>query len=163
MEQIIRIYGRFLLTAVVFVSFWIFVLWGMRDEHGNIGFFQMMGEYFADEQVAYGADFTTCIEETQRQPPIIFYKKNSALLTGSYNVEELIGATDCEGRNLPIKVRKSFNAKGMQDMQIYDKDSGQIYFSTPGIYTLQISAMDSWNRVSVQKISIPVNKMGGWE
>lgn len=157
MELIIRTYGKFLLEAFVFVSFWLLVLVGVRDSNGNTGFFQILGSCFDEEQVAYGADFLVCVEESMRTAPEIFCKKKSSLGVGIYDVSEIVGATDCEGNELMVEVLEVHNTQGIFDMQIYDSDTRQIIMEVPGIYTLQVSAVDCWNGTSVCRISIPVN------
>lgn len=157
MELIIRTYGKFLLEALVFVGFWLLVLVGVKDSKGNIGFFQMLGSYFDEEQVAYGADFSKCVEESMRSAPEIFCKNKCALDVGTYDVSEIVGATDCEGKELVVEVKEVCNTQGTPDMQIYDADDMQIVFETPGIYMLQVCATDCWNGTSVCRISIPVN------
>lgn len=157
MELIIRTYGKFLLEAIVFAGFWLLILVGVRDSKGNIGFFQMLGSYFNEEQVEYGADFSKCVEESMRSAPEIFCKEKSTLGVGIYDVSEIVGATDCEGNELMVEVLEVHNTQGVFDMQIYDADDMQIVFEAPGIYMLQVRATDCWNGTSVCRISIPVN------
>lgn len=157
MEQIVRTYGKFLLGAVAFISFWMLALFGVRDMQGNVGFFQMLGNYFTEEQVVYGADFQACVQESKRSAPVIFYKREGALEKGLYAVTELIGATDCEGNELITEVWDISNALGESDMWMMDRDTMQIRFESPGIYRLQVRATDRWNGTSECRICVPVN------
>lgn len=157
MELIIRTYGKFLLEAIVFAGFWLLILVGVRDSKGNIGFFQMLGSYFNEEQVEYGADFSKCVEESMRSAPEIFCKNKCTLDVGTYDVEDLVGATDCEGNELVVELKEVHNTQGISDMQIYDTDARQIIFETPGIYTLQVRVVDCWNGTKECRICIPVN------
>lgn len=157
MEQIVRTYGKFLLGAVAFISFWMLAFFGVRDMQGNVGFFQMLGNYFTEKQAVYGADFQACVEESKRSAPVIFYKGEGALVKGLCSVSELIGATDCEGNELTIEVRDISNAFGESDMWMMDRDTMQIRFESPGIYRLQVRAVDRWNGTSECWICVPVN------
>lgn len=157
MEQIVKIYGRFLLEAAVFAGFWMLVLFGISDLQGHTGFFQMMGGYFTEEQAVYGADFQMCVEESRRAAPVIFYKKEAALDTGVYPVTELVGAVDCEGKELTAEVQDIYNTQGESDTGILDADSMQISFETPGIYRLKVRAVDCWNGTSICWIYVPVS------
>lgn len=157
MEQIVKIYGRFLLEAAAFAGFWMLVLFGISDVQGHRGFFQMMGNYFTQEQTAYGADFQMCVEESRRATPVISYKKEAALSIGVYPVTELVGATDCEKKQLAVEVQDIYNTQGESDIGILDADSMQLSFETPGIYRLKVRAVDCWNGMSICWICVPVS------
>lgn len=157
MESIVKTYGKFLLGAVAFVSFWMLALFGVRDLDENIGFFQMLGSYFTEEQAVYGADFQACIEESKRSVPVIFYKKEGALGKGVYSVSEFVGATDCEGNELETEIWDICNVQGESDMRRLDKDTMQISFEASGIYRLRVRTVDRWNGTSDCWICVPVN------
>lgn len=157
MEQIVKIYGRFLLEATVFAGFWMLVLFGISDLQGHTGFFQMMGGYFTEEQAVYGADFQMCVEESRRVIPVISYKKEAALSTGVYPVTELVEAADCEGKKLTVEVQDIYNTQGVSEIGLLNVDSMQISFETPGIYRLKVRAVDCWNGTSICWIYVPVS------
>lgn len=157
MEQIVKIYGRFLLEAAVFAGFWMLVLFGISDLQGHTGFFQMIGDYFTKEQAVYGADFQRCVEESRRGTPVISYKKDAALSTGVYPLTDLVEAADCEGKELRVEVQDIYNAQGVSEIGMLDADSMQISFETPGIYRLKVRAVDYRNGMSVCWIYVPVS------
>lgn len=158
MELIVKIYGKVLLESVVLALFLMLLLTGVRDEEGNVGVFHMLGAACKKEQAISGSDFTNWVEESKRGMPQIFYKKEGGLHTGSYDVAELVGAVDCEGTALPLRILGVCNPQGMPEVNAYDADTAQISFDMLGIYTLQIGVTDVWNHTSVCKIRIPVNQ-----
>lgn len=157
MEQIVKTYGKFLLEAAAFIIFWMSAFLGVRDLQGNIGFFRMLGACLVEERVEYGEDFQTCVDESRRNAPVIFYRREGALDTGTYTVSELIGATDCEGRELVAQVQDMYNSQGISDMQMLNPATEQICFEVPGIYMLRVRAVDCWNGTSNCWICVPVN------
>lgn len=160
MEFIIKIYGKFLLEAVIVGMFLLLLLVGIRDEHGNIGVFHMIGSCLEEEQTVLGGDFTNFAEESKRSAPQIFYKKEEAVCLGSYNTTDLFGSIDCEGAELLPQVQAVYNLQGDLETEAYDVDTMQISFHKPGIYTVQVCAVDLWNRESVCKFQVPVNTRG---
>lgn len=158
MELIIKTYGKFLLEAVALGLFLMLLIAGVRDEQGNVGVFHMLGAFFEEEQTISGSDFVNCVEESKRAMPQIFYKKVEPLCVGSYDVEEIFGAVDCEGNALPLQIQGVFNSQGIREPEAYLKDTTQIKFDEQGIYTVQICVMDAWNHESICKIRIPVNQ-----
>lgn len=157
MEQIVKAYGKFLLEAVTVAVLLGMLFAGMTDEQGNVGIFRMMGAYLSKEEQKTWDDYTIIAEESERSLPWIFYRKSELFCRESYSLSELFGASDCEGKELPVKVRAIYNPLGILDNHFYDKEMGQIIFDEPGIYTLQVSATDEWNHVSVYQVHIPVN------
>lgn len=158
MELIIKTYGKVLLESVVLALFLLLLMSGVRDEEGNIGVFHLMGASLKEEQSASGSNFVNYVEESRRGVPQIFCKKGEMLHLGSYDVAELVGAVDCEGRELPLQIRSVCNPQGIPETDVYHADTAQISFDRPGIYILEIGVTDAWNHRSVCRIRIPVNR-----
>ena len=157
MEQIIKTYGRFLLEAVclgLLLGLW---MTGIRDEQGNVGVFPMIGASMAKNKLVSDSDFASCVEESGRELPQIFYKKAEPVQQGTYDMGELFGATDCEGKGLAVRIETIHNPKGIEALNLYQENTGQICFLESGVYTVELWTNDAWNQTRTCMIQIPVN------
>lgn len=157
MEQIIEIYGKFLLGLAVLFLFLVLLFTGIRDENGNVGVWHMMGAFLTEEQPEKGSEFAVYVEEGARKGPEIFCRKKEPLLVGSYPASELFGASDCENTELDPVIEGVYDRQGVVEYDIYDAQTGQISFDRPGIYLVQLCATDRWNHTKRCRILLPVN------
>lgn len=155
MERILRVYGRGLIEAAALVLFLLLLFNGIRDEKGNVGIFSVLGGALKEETMAEGTDFFVCIAESRRAVPQIFYKKSEALQTGTYALQEVIGATDCEGKVLLPQLKEICAPSGQWQTCVAKTD--WINFSQAGIYTLRLIVKDGWNQMGRYEICIPVH------
>ena len=166
MEQVIRVYGRFLLEAVVFVMLLVLLSARMTDGQGNYGVFHLIGTHFDVSREETGrADFDSFAAESRVSSPVITYRYPGTLFTGTYETDILVGATDAAGESIDVRIRSVTNPYGETDL--CGNESGgveavrQITFPQSGIYTLRVTATDAHNRRSVCEIRIPVNRREG--
>ena len=158
MEQISRTYGRFLLEAVVFGLLFVLLFWGITDEKGNRGIFRIMGEYVQEElRNIAGADLQIYQAEGQKEAPVISYVNGEMRHVGVYMVESLLQAEDYTGRLIPVKVLSICDPNGMERIGEYSNPILQIQFAERGIYVLEVSATDAWNRTCTYRVCVPIN------
>lgn len=157
MEQISRTYGRFLLEAVVFGLLMVLLLGKITDENGNHGLFQIIGGYLQKEiRCVPGEDFQMYQIEGQKRAPIISYMHCGIRYTGWCPIGNIVQASDYTGQPISVKVQSICNPKGMEQIGLYDGEITQIQFEERGIYVLEVSATDAWNRTSTYCIRIPI-------
>lgn len=157
MELVIRAYGRFLLEAVVVVLLAVLLFSGITDDRGNRGIFSMMGEYVEEEGTVGNMDFKEYQRESQRSAPAIVYVGTETLYTGKYPLSGILKATDDEGMELPIEVSSICDPFGIERIGEYPSGVSYIQFSSRGIYTLRVAAVDARNQTSNCEVRIPVN------
>ncbi len=76
---------------------------------------------------------------------------------GSYDINEIFGALDCEKAKLQLQLRKMEGQQGEIPLDAEELRSGQLVFQQPGIYRVEVCATDRWNQTSVCCFTIPVN------
>lgn len=158
MEQIGRAYGRFLLEAVVFALLIVLLFGGIADEAGNRGIFRMIGGYLQeDTRSVLGEDFQMYQLEGQKNAPMIDYVDCGIRYVGKYSIESIVQAKDYTGQYIPVKVRSFCNPRGIEQIGAYMGEVTQIQFAERGIYVLEVSATDAWNRMSTYRIRIPIH------
>lgn len=158
MEQISRVYGRFLLEAVVFGLLLILFFAGITDDKGNRGVFRVMGGYLQEEtRIVPESDFFVYQTEGQKNAPIIKFVDNGMRYVGSYMVDSILQATDYTGQLIPMKVQSICDPNGMERIGEYEREVSQIQFTERGVYVLEVSTTDAWNRMSTYRICIPIN------
>lgn len=160
MKQIIEIYGKTLLEAVVIMLLFLFLLAGIQDEHGNKGIFKVIGARFPVENRNYEnyKDFDIYRENSLRAAPVLYYKAGGTLHTGTSILTDCIGAVDEDGNEIPFEVIEIMDPSGNSILETYDLQSGQIDFLEAGIYSVKAVAMDRMNKKAVCTIRLPVNE-----
>lgn len=157
MELIIKTYGRFLIGFLVIAAFLLLLFTGIRDEQGNVGVLKMTGARLSTEPQQWGDEFQISVQESARELPKLFYRRQEALRVGSYDINEIFGALDCEKAKLQLQLRKMEGQQGEIPLDAEELRSGQLVFQQPGIYRVEVCATDRWNQTSVCCFTIPVN------
>lgn len=160
MEQVIRIYGRFVLEAVVFALLIGLLMIGMVDGQGNQGIFRMLGAHIEEETVVPRVDIEQYQREGDVPAPTIFCANPQALQLGTYEVEAIVNATNSQGEQIPVTVESLRDPYGMVQIDGNMPEVSQVSFMMPGIYTLRVSARDERNRVSICEFRVPINDLG---
>lgn len=158
MEQIIKSYGKILLDMLVLGCLLSVLFGGLTDDAGNEGILHIIGAHFAaEEQEVERTDLQVYVTEGKIPPPRIFYAGESAILTGRRRLAEYIKATDAEGKNLQIQLLAVLDESGRQIENCNFETTG-VEFQMPGIYTVQIAAVDERRKKNVCQIRLPVSK-----
>lgn len=160
MEQVIRIYGKFLLEAAVVAALILLLFAGITDGQGNRGILHMAGAVLKEEEsLSERIDMACYRDECVRSAPVITYTVEGMLCIGEYPIDGLFAARDDRGTVLSLRVRSICSPHGGK--QEYTSELEQIRFDERGIYTVCVSATDAWNRTCVCEFRIPVNSQEG--
>ena len=158
MEQVIREYGQFLLSGVVTIFVMLLLFVELKDIDGNIGAFKMFGKTVEIQDTNY-EDYTdfkeNYLNESSKNFPEIVYVSGH-LKTGRIRLGEHIKATDYADRELKIKITAIEGPDGQEKIGEYDDITTEIVISNPGIYTMNVNAIDDGNRLTECIIRIPV-------
>lgn len=159
MKQIIQTYGTYLLEAAVLLSVVAVLFWGITDGDGNRGALQIAGSMLPlnEQQEGESGDFAVYEAESGKEPPTIFCIGTEPLPTGRHAVSGCIRAKDRYGTELPLRILGIENPQGEEILDNYDRESTELDFAQPGIYTFRVLAVDGSNRRSECLIRIPVN------
>ncbi len=158
MEQVIKEYGQFLLSGITVVLVMLLLFTGLEDTQGNIGAFKMFGETIETIDINHDTytDFKEIYWIESKKPfPVITYISGH-LKTGAIKLEEHIKAVDYAGRELEIKITAIEGPDGKEKIGEYNDVTTEIVISNPGIYTVNVNAVDDGNRSSQCIIRIPV-------
>ena len=157
MEQVIREYGQFLLSAItVILVISLFV--GMKDNAGNTGIFKVVGSQIEIIDIDYKkyTDFRNIYQiESGKDEPIIRYVSGH-LKTGIVKLGEHIKATDYANRNLKLRITEIIGPDGENLLEQYDESTTELGMYHSGVYTVKVNALDDCNRLSECVIKIPV-------
>lgn len=158
MEQIVRIYGKFLLNAMVVVLLIGMILTGFMDDAGNRGIFHMIGAYLAAAEIeeAIPEDFKVYQQEGLKEPPVIFLEKMGTLHTGVHVMSEYVKAVDYNQRELSIQLLGCYDSEE-RELEFCNMETSEVYFENSGIYTIEVGAADAENRRSICCIKLAVN------
>lgn len=159
MEQVIRTYGTYLLEAAVLLSVVSVLFWGITDGNGNKGALHIAGSRLTlgEPQEGTGEDFAVYAAESGGMRPLISYIGTEPLCTGKHALAEYIRAEDQNGTKLPFQIL-GIEVQGEEMLENYDRESTELDFLYPGIYTFRVLAVDESNRRSECFIRIPVNE-----
>lgn len=154
MEKIIKMFGQvFIIGAVTVLAFAIGI--NMRDDEGNIGVFNIIGAHLPSMQERSGLEYDTYQQEAGKECPTVRYVSLNALEVGTYDLRDLINAQDNEGNSISYTLTGVTSPNGTEWTQT--EEMTQITFNDPGIYTLEIMAKDSGNRLTRGIVRVPVN------
>lgn len=160
MQEIIKVYGKFLISAIVVVLLMAILFGTITDENGNRGVFKIVGAHL--DTGAQGKwnykEFETLQAENLKSAPEIIFDGSSGFAVGSISLTSYLTAVDCDGNFLPVKVMEVQNPLGEDITGNYQSDSGTLLLPEEGIYTIKVSTIDACNRKTVVQIQIPVNK-----
>lgn len=160
MRQIIEAYGKFLLDALVVVLLMGFLFATVTDDAGNRGIFQIIGanlETGGNDYSSY-TDFDVYEAESKKSAPAITYDASVLAGTGRNRLDSFIRASDDTGKELPFYVT-SIQSPGHEELiASYQPDTSEIEFLEPGIYTVELWAVDALYKKTAGRIRIPVNR-----
>lgn len=158
MKEILAVYGKFFLEGLVIGLLFINIIYGIKDNFGNQGFFQIMGNNLPVEKVKHTEyiDFRNIYRDEciKTMPQIFFLGKHFEV--GNNKMSDYFVACDYAGRELPIVVNRILNVEGVELSDIYNIVSDEVCFQETGIYILEVETSDSENRITRYKIQIPV-------
>lgn len=156
MEQVIRFYGKFMIEGIVLFLMIIILFNGIGVEEGILVF---AGKNVKIDSIDYNQynDFKGTYQgECKKKVPEIFFV-GTHLQSGNCIITDFIKAKDFTGTELQIKVISIKDAGGIELMSEYEQETGKIFLK-PGIYTVEVSAVDEKNKCMKCRIQIPVSK-----
>jgi len=160
MEQIGRIYGKFILEGIAVVCLSGFLFNNFLDDAGNIGLLYAIGRYLPKVEEKYDSytDFGEIyLEESHKSAPEIKYVAG-AVDTGVVQLSQIIKAVDYSGSELAIEILSIKNMDDVEMIEVCNLETTQIVFERAGIYRVEVRAVDDGNRVTKCQIKIPVNR-----
>lgn len=158
MEQVLHTYGKTLLAILTTGILLAWIFRGIEDDKGNQGILHIAGANVgsAEARSEEYVEFEGFLNEGACEKPVITYCQAGSLQTGAIDLCDCIKAVDCVGNDLQVTIISCMDPYDML-MVPYSGQSGYI-FAEPGIYTVQVSAMDEGRRKTVCRIQIPVQK-----
>ena len=161
MGHIVKAYGSFFLKALVVLAL-LAVLFFAQDQEGNRGVLQIAGKHFETESPDYAGyrDFEAYGVSAARPAPVIVYE-GGTLKVGSCKLTEVIWATDWTGSRLSVEVRSIRTEDGEDVTAGYHKETGEMEWSMPGIYVIEVSATDSNRKETTATFRVPVSRQEG--
>lgn len=155
MKQIAKMYGSAMLYGLCLIMVLVMVFQSVNAQ-GNDGMLVQIGQIINVpwEQDDAGG-FAAYAAESSEEFPEIVCRVSGALATGTYDVNEVVAASDGAGNALECRVKSIRYPK--QEEFIESRDL-QLIFDKPGVYELKVSVKDSENRETVRYVAVPVNK-----
>ena len=167
-EQITRHYGIFFLRGLVVVLLLslIFGSSAIGDQAWSIR--EFIREALEPEEVSVSdSDLQTFITEGAVDAPVFAWRYKGVLYTGTYELQELVSATDYAGRELMVRLENisvgemgDAAGDGVQEENEEENveiDGDRITFLRLGIYCMRLMAKDDKGHCAVCEIRIPVN------
>lgn len=150
MHEVIKVYGKTILQAIILVGVMWLVFRGVTDENGNKGIVEIVSGHM-DQQMENSADFETFYEESQKAPPHFETAITGYLKIGTYQMTDIIKAWDYAENELQIQLMKVISPDGTVLENKLD-------FQMPGVYEVSVMTEDHDNRVRYAVVNIPVNE-----
>ena len=150
MHEVIKVYGKTILQAVILAGLVWLIFKGVTDESGNKGIVEIVSAQM-DQQTENPADFETFFEESQKLPPHFETVVTGYLGIGTYQMADIIKAWDYAGNELQVQLMKVVSPDGT----ILEN---KLDFQMPGVYELNVMTEDHDNRVRYALVNIPVNE-----
>ena len=150
MHEVIKVYGKTILQAIILVGVMWLVFRGVTDENGNKGIVEIVSGHM-DRQTENPADFETFYEESQKAPPHFETAITGYLKIGTYQMTDIIKAWDYAENELQIQLMKVISPDGTVQENKLD-------FQMPGVYEVSVMTEDHDNRVRYAVVNIPVNE-----
>ena len=150
MHEVIKVYGKTILQAIILVGVMRLVFRGVTDENGNKGIVEIVSGHM-DQQMENPADFETFYEESQKAPPHFETAITGYLKIGTYQMTDIIKAWDYAENELQIQLMKVISPDGTVLENKLD-------FQMPGVYEVSVMTEDHDNRVRYAVVNIPVNE-----
>ena len=156
MEEIIKIYGKFLLEAAVVVLLVVFLFANVTDGEGNTGVFQIIGagmDTATPDYPSYG-DYPAYEEEGRLPAPVITYHGGNSIRVGSVRLSDHITASDHAGRALEIRVLSVTDKEG-KTLPVAGNTT--VNFINAGICGVRVRAVDDAGRCTECLVQVPVS------
>lgn len=152
-----KIYGGFLLEAVVAVLLLVLLFSELTDTDGNSGIIRIIGANITLKPADYSnySDFASYVEDSGRKPPVITYTGGSQISVGEDCLREWFYAQDDAGIELPVTI---ISVTDLFGTEILCDDAGKMVFAQAGIYRVKVTAVDGRNKRTTNVINIPVNE-----
>lgn len=159
MQQMIRTYGKLLLELLILGLLMVLLFSTVVDEKGNRGILNIIGANLQTGETDYDtyADFDVYMEESRKEAPVIMYETSGTMSTGQVKLTDYIGAYNQAGERLPLKVISIRSSDGAELLDTYNPDTSEIEIMQPGIYIIELSAVDEINKRTTCQIRMPVN------
>lgn len=158
MKEIMKQHGGFLIAAMVTLGVLTIIFSTITDANGNRGIVKIIAAHMDTEGIDYNAyvDYGAYQTEIAKDVPVIEYQGTGSLTPGTVNVADYVKAHDYNGQELAVRLLKFCDSDGNELSGHMDKASGTITFSTAGIYSFTVKAVDSGNRKTTAVIRVPV-------
>lgn len=158
MKEIMKQHGGFLIAAMVTLGVLTIIFSTITDANGNRGIVKIIAAHMDTEGIDYNAyvDYGAYQTEMAKDAPVIEYQGTGSLTPGTVNVADYVKAHDYNGQELAVRLLKFCDSDGNELSGHMDKASGTITFSTAGIYSFTVKAVDSGNRKTTAVIRVPV-------
>lgn len=160
MEEIINTYGKALLDLLLIGVLAAFLFSTVTDGKGNQGVLHIIGANLQTGETDYNkyTDFTVYAKESARAVPAIIYDASATMKVGINVITDSIKAVNYAGIEIPVKVLSIRNPYDVELADTYNSDTAEIELSQPGIYIMELSAVDDVNKKTICRIRIPVNQ-----
>ena len=122
---------------------------------GQGGVLKRVGSTMSGWRATDTSGYVAYVSESQKGYPVVEYSREDALAPGTYSISDLITAKDHNGNDARLAVLQ-MTLPGGSEVAV-DRSATEITFSVRGVYTLQVEARDSSQRIVIKDIVIPVN------
>lgn len=158
MKEIMKQHGGFLTAALVTLGVLTIIFSAVTDSDGNRGIVKIIAAHMNTDGTDYNAyvDYGAYQTEIAIDAPVIEYQGSGSLAPGTVNVADYVKAHDYNGQELAVKLLKFCDKDGNELTDQMDQASGTITFSSAGMYSFTVKAVDSGNRKTTVVIHVPV-------
>lgn len=150
MEKIITIFGDTIFLGAVFLAVFL-IAFSTEDEMGRKGILQIVGNGMTEWKEDNDAGYFVYQAECEESFPKAVLQRQT-IFPGTYDMNELFAAYDNFGNAAQIRLYQVTFADGQQK----EVTENRVTFDVPGIYVLQFEVKDEEQRISDQKVFIPV-------
>ena len=158
MKEIMKEHGGLLVTVAVTICILTIIFSAVTDSDGNRGIVKIIAAHMDTEGIDYNAyiDYGAYQSEIAKDAPTIEYQGTGSLVLGTVQVADYVKAHDYNGQELAVKLLKFCDKDGNELTDQMDQASGTITFSSAGMYSFTVKAVDSGNRKTTVVIHVPV-------
>ena len=136
MKEIMKEHGGLLVTVAVTICILTIIFSAVTDSDGNRGIVKIIAAHMNTDGIEYHG--------------------SGSLAPGTVNVADYVKAHDYNGQELAVKLLKFCDKDGNELTDQMDQASGTITFSSAGMYSFTVKAVDSGNRKTTVVIHVPV-------
>ena len=158
MKEIMKEHGGLLITVAVTICILTIIFSAVTDSDGNRGIVKIIAAHMDTDGTDYYAyaDYGAYQTEIAKDVPVIEYHGSGSLAPGTVNIADYVKAHDYNGQELTVKLLKFCDSDGNELTDQMDQASGTITFSSAGMYSFTVKAVDSGNRKTTVVIHVPV-------